>query len=470
MAPHTPCHTRNCSFRKLLDSLTPTCRKTVLQFLTESQVDHLLEHLQEDRKSSVRKDEREGEGGVKIPWNELTDGMERLAVLRGLEMELGASRAYGGPMRNNAGPVTPTRADSGNRPDYVLAPGTGDAFSVMNLAPLVQNAIVRSENTAPFMPFTPFSLQTVDFQDPRLFHGSPVFSTPAPMPVPVPPQYPTPPQYSPALPSSNVRPRQRTDYGRLFHESGLAVEAFNMDRFGFTILPNSRGAFIKPIPAWATLEMICANIRGGALERVDFHNSEGRTCVGIYFICAREAMHFIKYCKAQSGIYWAGCGIVSQASVEAIPRIKGGHEPIKINVSKGIREGATRVLRIDNLPNNINLEKLQKQIKSQSKHVAAEIETIQIIPQSAALHPKYTGFVRMSTIGTALGAHLKLKSLRYYKECRFVFMPDPCEASLEELKEKWNNERYWDSTRAAQKQGAPQLMQRQLQVWLEKSR
>ncbi|KAF8244357.1 hypothetical protein K440DRAFT_610097 [Wilcoxina mikolae CBS 423.85] len=135
----------------------------------------------------------------------------------------------------------------GNRPDYALTPGTGDVFPVMSPAPLVPNAIMRSETTAPFMPFmpfTPFSPQSVGFQDPRLFHGSPIFSTPTSMPVPVPPQYPTPPQYGPTLPS-NIRPRQRTDYGRLFHESGLPVEVFNMDRFGFTILPNSRGAFIK---------------------------------------------------------------------------------------------------------------------------------------------------------------------------------------------------------------------------------
>jgi hypothetical protein len=60
------------------------------------------------------------------------------------------------------------------------------------------------------------------------------------------------------------------------------------------------------------LEAILTNVRGGALERVDFHDHQGRTCVGIFFIAAEEAMKFIKFCKAQGGVYWSGSGIVSK--------------------------------------------------------------------------------------------------------------------------------------------------------------
>jgi hypothetical protein len=87
--PHTPCHAPNCSFRQFLDSLTPRSLETVSQFLNEPQVDHVLEHLQKDNsKRNMQTNERDDEGGVMIPWDELTDGMERLAGSKGLGMHI----------------------------------------------------------------------------------------------------------------------------------------------------------------------------------------------------------------------------------------------------------------------------------------------------------------------------------------------------------------------------------------------
>ena len=235
----------------------------------------------------------------------------------------------------------------------------------------------------------------------------------------------------------------------------------------------------QPIPPNATLASICANIRGGALERVDFHNAENRTCVGLFFISAEEAMRYIKYSRSFGGVYWAGTGVVSAVSflpasplplplplsfltsrsgllvvardgrrvelgpaprandnnndnkqVDAIPRGKGGHEPIKPNVSLGIRSGATRVLRIGGLPNNISLDQLRRQIRKQSSSVTAEIESVVLVPESSAVNPSYTGFVRMATIGTALGARLRLAGLKFYRNCAFDFMPGPAPVPL----------------------------------------
>lgn len=270
-----------------------------------------------------------------------------------------------------------------------------------------------------------------------------------------PPTYPIAlhPQHSWRLPSdlaSTMHPRTPTDYPAMFREDGAPAENYKEDRFGFTILPNSRGAFINPIPAYSTLEQVCENIRGGALERVDFHDYQGRTCVGFFFISAEEAMRYIKFCNQQGGVYWAGTGLVSK--VEAIPTGKGGHEPIKANVSKGIREGATRCLKICHLPNNIDVELLKAQIKNQSRNVVAEIETIHMVPENPGSHPTFTGFIRMATIGTALGARLRLANLAYYKNCTFEFLPDPCAGTLEELTHKWNTEKYWDGCIARSKQ------------------
>lgn len=62
-------------------------------------------------------------------------------------------------------------------------------------------------------------------------------------------------QYPP-IPSRFAPPeivqRYRTDYGQMFTSCGSPVECFTVDRFGYRILPNSRGVFLKvrlwPLP------------------------------------------------------------------------------------------------------------------------------------------------------------------------------------------------------------------------------
>lgn len=57
-----------------------------------------------------------------------------------------------------------------------------------------------------------------------------------------------PPQYPP-IPSRFAPPkivqRYRTDYTQMFTGRGNPVECCTVDRFGYCILPNSRGVFLK---------------------------------------------------------------------------------------------------------------------------------------------------------------------------------------------------------------------------------
>jgi hypothetical protein len=46
------------------------------------------------------------------------------------------------------------------------------------------------------------------------------------------------------------------------------------------------------------LETILTNVRGGALERVDFHDHQ-RRCAGVFFVAPEEAIKFIIFRKAQ---------------------------------------------------------------------------------------------------------------------------------------------------------------------------
>ncbi|KAI5848348.1 hypothetical protein BZA05DRAFT_420238 [Tricharina praecox] len=274
--------------------------------------------------------------------------------------------------------------------------------------------------------------------DPRYFQAE-RFSGPShPLPVP--------PQHSWTLPRGitlGLHPRPRTEYATYFDSFGASLDTWPSSRFGRASLKNSRGVFLKPIPVTATLAAICDNIRGGALERVDFHDYQGRTCVGAFFVVAEEAAKYVKFCREQGGVYWAHNGIVS--TVEAIPRAKGGHEPIKVDVSRGIlREGATRCLRVCNLPNTVDVELLKFQVRTQSRNVLAEVESLRLIPETNLAAPTFTMFLNMATIGTALGAKLRLQSLKYYADCSFEFLPDPVEGSLEDLGYTWACERYWD--------------------------
>jgi hypothetical protein len=120
-------------------------------------------------------------------------------------------------------------------------------------------------------------------------------------------------------------------------------------------------------------------------------------------------------------------------------------------------------LRITNLPNNVDIELLKSQIKNQSTHVSAELESLYLVPEVATTRPTFTAFLRMATIGTALGARLRLASLRYYQDCQIEFMMDPCERDLEELALKWNAEKYWDMVEAQNFQMQPYMHQYHMQ-------
>jgi hypothetical protein len=237
---------------------------------------------------------------------------------------------------------------------------------------------------------------------------------------------------------TNIHISERTDYGLYFHVNGAPITPLVTDRFNYAILPHSRAVFLNPIPHTSDLSAICSNIRGGALERIDFHNFQGRTCVGVFFITAEDAMKYIRFCRRHGGIYWGGTRVVS--TVQTIPRGKGGHEIVKINVAKGIKEGATRCLIITGLPEFVTADHLTKLVKTQSRNVKVEIESVEFFYRER--HKCVV--LRMGTIGTALGARLVLSGTSPLKNCGFDFVKDPCEGNLQELEVKWNRERYED--------------------------
>lgn len=256
---------------------------------------------------------------------------------------------------------------------------------------------------------------------------------------------PTPPQTHifalPPIPASSLAQvlARPNPYAAHFTATGMPIEGTTLSHLQTPILPNSRGVFLKHIPAFTTLASLAPQLRGGRIERIDFHNHQHRTCVGVFFVLAAHAEAYIKHVRRLRlpGAYWAGVG--SASPVEAIPRAKGGHEPVKANVARAIRdEGATRVLVIDGLPAGTDAALLVRQVQRQSAALRVAIESVDVDGARGR------AVVRMASVGTALGARMRLQGVAWYRGCRFSFGEDECEGDLTALGERWEAERRRD--------------------------
>ncbi|KAI5838273.1 hypothetical protein DFP73DRAFT_617411 [Morchella snyderi] len=222
------------------------------------------------------------------------------------------------------------------------------------------------------------------------------------------------------------------------------------------IEPHGRGILIKNLPPDLTLAELGTHLGGGQVERIDFHDGESRTVVGIYFISRDDAACYRDAVNQNRGICWGG-GIVPGRSihiprsfVDIIPSRKGGHEPIKPNVVMAMEsEGATRCLEITGLPSWVNKEKLLEMISRQSKAIMPAVEYCAVgrDPMMKHLGLK-VAVIRMASLGTALGARLCLRDRKGFNHIGFRFLPDPCQfVDLGLLIAKWDNADELDSQR-----------------------
>ncbi|KAH0603358.1 uncharacterized protein H6S33_007680 [Morchella sextelata] len=218
--------------------------------------------------------------------------------------------------------------------------------------------------------------------------------------------------------------------------------------------PHGRGILIKNLPPDLTLAELGTHLGGGPLERIDFHDGESRTVVGIYFISRDDAARYRDAVNQNRGICWGG-GVVPGRSihiprsfVEVIPSRKGGHEPIKPNVVMAMEsEGATRCIEITGLPSWINKEKLLAMISRQSKAIMPAVEYCVVgrDPMMRHLGLK-AAVIRMASLGTALGARLCLRDRKGFNHIGFRFLPDPCQfVDLGLLIAKWDDADELDS-------------------------
>jgi hypothetical protein len=192
------------------------------------------------------------------------------------------------------------------------------------------------------------------------------------------------------------------------------------------------------IPPTVTLASICANIRGGAVERINFR--VGSPVAHVYFISAEEATNYVQLCRAQGGVYWAGANR-AVSTVDEIPASKGGYRPVRAAIARRIREeGATRCLRVWNLPNTVGVGLLMDQLRDQSRGAAEQVEGLQFVPEPGG--STFSAFLRMASIAAAIAAREKLQRFRYYVGCTYQFIPDPTEGSLDDLACRWSRERF----------------------------
>jgi hypothetical protein len=243
----------------------------------------------------------------------------------------------------------------------------------------------------------------------------------------------------PAEPGSAIILKPSRNYDRLFTELGKPASRLVPDQYGHFTLKNSRGVLLDPIPCQSTLSTICANIRGGALERVEIRNLQNRTCVCIFFIAAEDAIRFIMFSRAYGGVYWGGTGIFSD--VQPIQRHQGGHQIVKQNVAKGIMSGATRCILVISVPEIFTAEMIEHLVKTQSGNATVEAREIEFMGCGARCM-----IVTMGAIETAMGAKRLLESDKRFRGCSFDFVRDPCEGKLEELAVKWMSQKQEDQS------------------------
>lgn len=233
-----------------------------------------------------------------------------------------------------------------------------------------------------------------------------------------------------------------------------SVQSSKKNRSKKSVEPHGRGILIKNLPPDLTLAELGTHLGGGPLERIDFHDGECRTVVGIYFISRDDAARYRDAVNQNRGICWGG-GVVPGRSihiprsfVDVIPSRKGGHEPIKPNVVMAMEsEGATRCLEITGLPSWVNREKLVSMISRQSKAIMPAVEYCVVGRDPTMTHfGLKTAIVRMASLGTALGARLCLRDRKGFNQIAFRFLPDPCQfVELGLLIAKWDEADELDS-------------------------
>jgi len=224
------------------------------------------------------------------------------------------------------------------------------------------------------------------------------------------------------VPGDVLRPRPPDMYCEHFDDRGAAVVTpTHRHAQSLFLLPNSRGVFLKFTDHEMTMERLLSFIRGGRVERVDFTPERG--CAGVYFVLAEHAREYIRFARR-----WRGKIGASFVSIEAIPCAKGGHEPIKENIAKAIRhECATRVLFVDYLPFGTRADRMAADVKAQSGKLRVNFESLVIDEGTRRCT------LRMGSIGTCLGARMRLGRLPWYRNCEYSFGPDSCEGSLLEI-------------------------------------
>ena len=90
------------------------------------------------------------------------------------------------------------------------------------------------------------------------------------------------------------------------------------------------------------------------------------------------------------------------------------------------------MLIVDHIPENTDIEMLKAQVRRQTLKIVVEFESISIEDHSA--------IIKMSSIGTALGARLSLSKLRWYNGCTYRWGTDECEGPIEDLRDRWDME------------------------------
>ncbi|KAI5838274.1 hypothetical protein DFP73DRAFT_565365 [Morchella snyderi] len=212
------------------------------------------------------------------------------------------------------------------------------------------------------------------------------------------------------------------------------------------LLTATRGVYIRGLPANITRSQLCANIRGGAIERFALLAVDDKLDAAVFFITTEAAKAYKQFTNGVGGIWWSPKD--HHNSFPSFTAFIGpeccGYDRLSDSVRKAVdNENATRCVVAFGIPEILGIEsiiqRLQRAIHPHKVEIESFTDTTAVIGPGGPEHKRMT-IIRFTSITMALRARRYFDETSMFQGMTVHFAPDECAGSLNELSVKWNKE------------------------------
>lgn len=212
------------------------------------------------------------------------------------------------------------------------------------------------------------------------------------------------------------------------------------------LLTSTRGVYIRGLPANITRSQLCANIRGGAIERFTLLTVDDKLDAAVFFITTEAAKAYKQFTNGVGGIWWNPKD--HHNSFPSFTAFIGpeccGYDRLSDSVRKAVdNENATRCVVAFGIPEILSIEgiiqRLQRAIHPHKVEIESFTDTTAVVGPGGPEHKRMT-IIRFTSITMALRARRYFKETSMFQGMTVHFAPDECAGPLSELSVKWNKE------------------------------